>query len=51
MDAFSDISLFALIDKLGSMAATAQELGVTPPVITRRLANLEKRDECARRSY
>ncbi|MEQ1534568.1 MAG: LysR family transcriptional regulator [Burkholderiaceae bacterium] len=43
MDAFSDIALFALIDKLGSMAAAAQELGVTPPVITRRLANLEKR--------
>ncbi len=43
MDAFSDIALFALIVKLGNMAAAAQELGVTPPVVTRRLANLEKR--------
>lgn len=43
MDAFSDIKLFALIVKLGNMAATAQELGVTPPVISRRLALLEKR--------
>lgn len=43
MDSFSDIALFALIDKLGNMAAAAQELGVTPPVITRRLAHLEKR--------
>jgi len=43
MEAFSDIQLFSLIVKLGNMAATAQELGVTPPVVTRRLANLEKR--------
>lgn len=43
MDTFSDIALFALIVKLGNMAAAAQELGVTPPVVTRRLANLEKR--------
>lgn len=43
MDAYSDIKLFALIVKLGNMAAAAQELGVTPPVISRRLALLEKR--------
>ena len=43
MDGFSDIALFTLIAKLGSMAATAQELGVTPPVVSRRLASLEKR--------
>jgi DNA-binding transcriptional LysR family regulator len=43
METFSDIQLFALIVKRGNMAAAAQELGVTPPVITRRLANLEKR--------
>lgn len=43
MDAYSDIRLFALIIKLGNMAAAAQELGVTPPVISRRLALLEKR--------
>lgn len=43
MDTYSDIRLFALIIKLGNMAAAAQELGVTPPVISRRLALLEKR--------
>lgn len=43
MNAFSDIEIFALIVKLGNMAAAAQALGVTPPVVTRRLANLEKR--------
>ncbi|QEI08590.1 LysR family transcriptional regulator [Pigmentiphaga aceris] len=43
MDAFSDLSLFAQIAKLGSMAAAAQELGVTPPVVSRRLAALEAR--------
>lgn len=43
MDTFSDLSLFAHIAKLGSMAAAAQELGVTPPVVSRRLAALEAR--------
>lgn len=43
MDSFSDIALFTLIAKLGNMAAAAQELGVTPPVVSRRLAALEKR--------
>ena len=43
MDTYSDVRLFALIVKLGNMAAAAQELGVTPPVISRRLALLEKR--------
>lgn len=43
MDAFNDIELFSVIVKLGSLAAAAQELGVTPPVVTKRLAALEKR--------
>ena len=43
MDAFSDIAVFALIVKHGNLAAAAQELGITPPAVTRRLANLEKR--------
>lgn len=43
MDAISDLHLFGLIAKLGTMAAAAQELGVTPPVVTRRLAALEAR--------
>jgi LysR family transcriptional regulator, transcriptional activator for dmlA len=43
MDSFSDLALFTLIAKLGNMAAAAQELGVTPPVVSRRLASLERR--------
>jgi len=43
MKHFSDIELFALIVKQGNMAAAAQELGITPPGVTRRLAQLEKR--------
>ena len=43
MDSFNDIELFSVIVKLGSMVAAAQELGVTPPVVTKRLAGLEKR--------
>jgi DNA-binding transcriptional LysR family regulator len=43
MSDFSDIEIFALIVKLGNMAAAAQQLGVTPPVVTRRLAHLERR--------
>lgn len=43
MSDFPDVRLFTLIAKLGSMAAAAQELGVTPPVVSRRLAALEKR--------
>lgn len=43
MDKFSDLTLFALIAKLGNMAAAAQQLGVTPPVVTKRLAAMEHR--------
>ncbi len=43
MDAISDLHLFGLIARLGTMAAAAQELGVTPPVVSRRLAALEGR--------
>lgn len=43
MDSFSDIAFFALLVKQGSMAATAQELGLTPPAVSKRLAAIEKR--------
>lgn len=43
MEAVSDLYLFGLIAKLGTMAAAAQEMGVTPPVVSRRLAALEER--------
>jgi LysR family transcriptional activator of dmlA len=43
MDAVSDLAFFALLIKQGSLAAVARELGVTPPVVTKRLAVLERR--------
>ena len=43
MDAVSDLAFFALVMKQGSLAAVARELGVTPPVVTKRLAALEQR--------
>jgi DNA-binding transcriptional LysR family regulator len=43
MDSFSDLSFFSLLVKQGSMAATAQQMGVTPPSISKRLAALEAR--------
>ena len=43
MDGFSDLAFFALLTKKGSLAATAQELGVTPPAVSKRLAALERR--------
>lgn len=43
MDSFSDLNLFALIARHRNLAAAARELGVTPPSISKRLAQLEKR--------
>jgi len=43
MDGLSDISFFALVVKSGSMAAAAQDLGVTPPAVSKRLAAIEAR--------
>ena len=43
MDAFSDLAFFSTLIKLGSLAATAQEMGVTPPSVSKRLAGLEAR--------
>ncbi|MES2264812.1 MAG: LysR family transcriptional regulator [Pseudomonadota bacterium] len=43
MDAISDLAFFALLLKQGSLAAVARELGVTPPVVTKRLSALERR--------
>jgi DNA-binding transcriptional LysR family regulator len=43
MDAVSDLAFFVLLIKQGSLAAVARELGVTPPVVTKRLAALEQR--------
>ena len=43
MDQFSDLAFFACINRLGSMAGAAQELGITPPAVSKRLAALEAR--------
>lgn len=43
MDALSDLAFFSLVVRRGSMAAAAQELGITPPAVSKRLAALEKR--------
>ncbi len=43
MDNLSDLAFFSTLMKLGTLAATAQELGVTPPAVSKRLAALEQR--------
>jgi LysR family transcriptional activator of dmlA len=42
-DANSEMSFFVLLARHASLAATARELGITPPATTKRLAQLEKR--------
>ncbi|RJF92202.1 LysR family transcriptional regulator [Noviherbaspirillum saxi] len=43
MDGITDLSFFAILVKSGSLAAAAQELGVTPSSVSKRLAGLETR--------
>lgn len=43
MDAFSDLAFFSLLMQHGSLAATAQQMGITPPSVSKRLAALEAR--------
>jgi LysR family transcriptional regulator, transcriptional activator for dmlA len=43
MNAFSDLRFFGLLMKEGSLAAAAQQMGITPPAASRRLAQLEHR--------
>ncbi len=43
MDAFSDLNLFALVARHRNLAAAAREIGVTPPAVSKRLAQLERR--------
>jgi LysR family transcriptional activator of dmlA len=43
MDAFSDLAFFTLLIKHGSLAAAAQQIGVTPPAVSKRLAAVERR--------
>src|SRR5947208_7286042 len=43
MDSFSELNLFALVARHRNLAAAARELGVTPPAVSKRLAQLERR--------
>ena len=43
MDSFSDLAFFRLLLQKGTMASTAQEMGITPPSVSKRLAMLEQR--------
>jgi DNA-binding transcriptional LysR family regulator len=43
MDSFSDLNMFALVARHRNLAAAAREIGVTPPSISKRLAQLERR--------
>jgi DNA-binding transcriptional LysR family regulator len=43
MDQTLDLSFFHLLANKGSLAATARELGVTPPAVSKRLTALEAR--------
>ncbi|MBO9352970.1 LysR family transcriptional regulator [Bordetella petrii] len=43
MDALSDLAFFALLVKHANLSAAARELGLTPPAVSTRLANLERR--------
>lgn len=43
MSSLNDVSFFALVVKRGSLAAAAQELGITPPAVSKRLAAIEAR--------
>lgn len=43
MNADSELAFFCILVKQGSLAATARELNLTPPAVSRRLALLEER--------
>lgn len=38
-----DLAFFVALAKLGSLSATARQLGLTPPAVTKRLSMLEQR--------
>lgn len=43
MNTDSELAFFCMLVKQGSLAATARELNLTPPAVTRRLSQLEER--------
>src|SRR5450830_1333565 len=42
-DATTEMAFFVLLAKLGSLSATARELGITPPAVSKRLQLMEQR--------
>jgi DNA-binding transcriptional LysR family regulator len=42
-DVVSELGFFVLLTKCGSLSATARELGITPPAVTKRLMQMEQR--------
>jgi LysR family transcriptional activator of dmlA len=42
-DVVSELGFFVLLTKSGSLSATARELGITPPAVTKRLMQMEQR--------
>jgi DNA-binding transcriptional LysR family regulator len=43
MNGFSDLAFFTLLAQQPSLAAAAQQMGITPPAVSKRLAVLERR--------
>ncbi|MFH4324811.1 LysR family transcriptional regulator, partial [Acinetobacter baumannii] len=43
MNADTELAFFCLLVKQGSLVATARELNLTPPAVSRRLTQLEER--------
>lgn len=43
MNPVSELAFFTQLIRLGSLAATARELNLTPPAVSKRLAQLEQR--------
>lgn len=43
MNQVSELAFFTMLIKLGSLAATAREMNLTPPAVSKRLAQLEQR--------
>ena len=43
MNVDTELAFFCLLVKQGSLAATARELNLTPPAVSRRLSQLEDR--------
>ena len=42
-DIAPELTFFVMLTKLGSLSATARELGITPPAVTKRLVVMEQR--------